>query len=146
MAPHSRARTISHPFLFTLRFIYRIAHGAPIRRLRVSHTGIETAFEIGFRGDPFKEMPRASGQQPAGTHQLDEQGLGLSPNLVDSVFERIMEINQETGVNILVAEQKVKKILAICQRICSIKSGKVVFKGYSEELKEDNAKLKELFL
>ena len=129
MAPLSRARTISHPFLFTLRFIYSIAHGAPIRRRRVNHTGIETAFEIGFRDDLFKEMPRASGQQPAGTHQLDEQGLGLSPNLVDTVFEKIIEINQETGVSILVVEQKVEKILAICQRIYSIKLGKVVFKG-----------------
>jgi ABC-type branched-subunit amino acid transport system ATPase component len=32
---------------------------------------------------------------------LDEPFLGLAPNLVGDVFEKIMEINRETGVSVL---------------------------------------------
>jgi len=77
---------------------------------------------------------------------LDEPSLGLSPNLVATVFRKIAEINTETGVTILIVEQKVREVLDICRRVYSIKLGKVAFEGSPEELKEDKAKLKGLFL
>jgi len=77
---------------------------------------------------------------------LDEPSLGLSPNLVATVFSKISEINTETGVTILIVEQKVREVLDICKRVYSIKLGKVAFEGSPEELKEDKAKLKQLFL
>lgn len=77
---------------------------------------------------------------------LDEPSLGLSPNLVDTVFKRISEINRESGVSILIVEQKIRKVLEICNRVYSIKLGKVVFEGDPKELKEDKVKLKQLFL
>ena len=77
---------------------------------------------------------------------LDEPSLGLSPNLVGDVFEKIVEINRETGVSILVVEQKVREVLAISERVYSIKLGKIAFEGLPDELKEDKAKLKKLFL
>ena len=77
---------------------------------------------------------------------LDEPSLGLSPNLVATVFRKISEINTETGVSILIVEQKVREVLDICTRVYSIKLGKVAFEGFPEQLKEDKAKLKQLFL
>jgi len=77
---------------------------------------------------------------------LDEPSLGLSPNLVAMVFRKISEINTETGITILIVEQKVREVLDICRRVYSIKLGKVAFEGSPEELKEDKAKLKQLFL
>jgi branched-chain amino acid transport system ATP-binding protein len=76
---------------------------------------------------------------------LDEPSLGLSPNLVKTVFEKIIEINRDTGVSILIVEQKVREVLDICHRVYSLKLGKVSFQGQPEELK-DKGKLKELFL
>lgn len=77
---------------------------------------------------------------------LDEPSLGLSLNLASTIFRNISQINRETGVAILIVEQKVRELLEICNRVYSIKLGKVVFEGYPEELKEDKVKLKQLFL
>ncbi len=77
---------------------------------------------------------------------LDEPSLGLSPNLVRSVFEKIVKINQVTGVTIVIVEQKVREVLRISNRVYSLKLGKLAFDGTSEELRNDKAKLKELFL
>ena len=77
---------------------------------------------------------------------LDEPSLGLAPNLVNDVFEKVAEINSETGTSILIVEQKVRDVLEICNRVYSIKLGKVAFAGIPAELKGDKEKLKQLFL
>jgi branched-chain amino acid transport system ATP-binding protein len=77
---------------------------------------------------------------------LEETFLGLSPNLVKTVFEKIIEINQKTNVAILIVEQKLREVLNICHRVYSIKLGKVAFSGPPEELKGNKEKLKQLFL
>ena len=77
---------------------------------------------------------------------LDEPSLGLSPNLVNTVFKKISDLNKQLGVSILIVEQKVREVLAICDRVYSIKLGKVAYEGLPTELKEDKAKLKQLFL
>ena len=64
---------------------------------------------------------------------LDEPSLGLAPNLVGNLFEKIAEINRETGVSILIVEQKVREVLAICRKVYSLKLGKVFFEGKPEE-------------
>jgi branched-chain amino acid transport system ATP-binding protein len=77
---------------------------------------------------------------------LDEPSLGLSPNLVNTVFKKILDLNKQLGVSILIVEQKVRDVLDICNRVYSIKLGKVAYDGLPAELKEDKAKLKRLFL
>ena len=77
---------------------------------------------------------------------LDEPSLGLSPNLVGTVFRKISEINTETGVSILIVEQKVREVLKVCGRVYSIKLGKVAFAGSPEELARDKETLRRLFL
>jgi len=77
---------------------------------------------------------------------LDEPSLGLSPNLVRTVFEKIVEINCENKLSILIVEQKVREVLEICNRVYSMKLGKVAFEGRPEELRDDKTKLKNLFL
>lgn len=77
---------------------------------------------------------------------LDEPSLGLSPNLVSAVFRKISEINANTGVTVLIVEQKVREVLDICTRVYSIKLGKVAFEGTPDDLKNNKEKLKQLFL
>jgi branched-chain amino acid transport system ATP-binding protein len=77
---------------------------------------------------------------------FDEPSLGLSPNLVKDVFTKISEISKETGIGILIVEQKVRDVLDICNRVYSMKLGKIVFEGAPEELRGDKAKLRQLFL
>jgi branched-chain amino acid transport system ATP-binding protein len=77
---------------------------------------------------------------------LDEPSLGLSPGVVKDVFERIQTISRETGISILIVEQKVREVLDVCNRVYSLKLGKVFFTGMPDTLKHDKAKIKELFL
>lgn len=77
---------------------------------------------------------------------LDEPSLGLAPNLLNSVFSKLTEINQKFRVSMLIVEQKVNEVLNISDKIYSIKLGKVAFEGKPDELKGNTEKLKELFL
>ena len=77
---------------------------------------------------------------------LDEPSLGLSPNVLTDVFEKIVEVNRSQGVTVLIVEQKVRKVLAIADHVYSLKLGKVAFDGTPAGLSGDPAKLKTLFI
>ena len=64
---------------------------------------------------------------------LDEPSMGLSPLLVDQVFEIIKDINKE-GTTILLVEQNAGKSLAISDRAYVLENGKIVLTGTGEEL------------
>lgn len=76
---------------------------------------------------------------------LDEPSLGLSPNLVSAAFEKIIEINKDTGIAILIVEQKVREVLKISHRVYGLKLGKVEFAGKPEEIMHDDP-LRKVFL
>ncbi len=64
---------------------------------------------------------------------LDEPSLGLSPNLVQTTFEIISQINKE-GVTVLLVEQNVRHSLAICHRAYVLENGRIVLEGSGESL------------
>jgi len=67
---------------------------------------------------------------------LDEPSLGLSPILVQEIFEIIKNINKE-GVTILLVEQNARMALSISQVGLILENGRFVMKGKSSELMED---------
>jgi len=75
---------------------------------------------------------------------LDEPSLGLSPNYIDIVFDKLQEINK-AGTGILLVEQNASKALEICQRGYVFDLGKVVLEGTKENLMKD-ARIREVFL
>ncbi len=77
---------------------------------------------------------------------LDEPSLGLAPNLLSDIFEKIVEINKTMKLSILIVEQKVREVLAISHKVYSIKLGKNAFEGDPLQLLNDKEKLKSLFL
>ena len=66
---------------------------------------------------------------------LDEPSMGLSPLLVDQVFEIIKDINRD-GTTILLVEQNAGKSLAISDRAYVLENGRVVLTGTGKELSE----------
>lgn len=64
---------------------------------------------------------------------LDEPSLGLAPLIVKQVFEVIRKINKE-GTTVLLAEQNASAALKIADRGYVIENGKIVVKGSSVEL------------
>ena len=64
---------------------------------------------------------------------LDEPSMGLSPLLVDQVFEIIKDINRD-GTTVLLVEQNAGKSLAISDRAYVLENGKIVLSGTGSEL------------
>jgi len=64
---------------------------------------------------------------------LDEPSMGLSPLLVDQMFEIIKDINK-TGTTVLLVEQNAGKALAISDRTYVLETGQIVLSGTGAEL------------
>jgi branched-chain amino acid transport system ATP-binding protein len=66
---------------------------------------------------------------------LDEPSLGLSPNYINIIFEKIEDINDQ-GTSVLIIEQKIEKALESAYRAYLFRLGKIIFSGTSIELTE----------
>ena len=75
---------------------------------------------------------------------FDEPSLGLSPILVQDIFDLVKKINQE-GVTILLVEQNVTQTLAMCDRAYVLENGRNVLQGTGQELMA-NDHVKEVYL
>jgi branched-chain amino acid transport system ATP-binding protein len=75
---------------------------------------------------------------------FDEPSLGLSPILVQEVFEIAKRINKE-GVTVLLVEQNVRQTLTMCDRAYVLENGRVVLEGTGKSLM-DNPHVKEAYL
>jgi branched-chain amino acid transport system ATP-binding protein len=67
---------------------------------------------------------------------LDEPSMGLSPILVQQVFDIIQEINQ-MGTSILLVEQNAFMALGIASRAYVLETGHVVLSGAAADLQKD---------
>jgi len=71
---------------------------------------------------------------------MDEPSLGLSPNYVETVFEKIKEINKD-GTAILLVEQNVRIALEYADRGYVFEIGKIAFEDKAKNLLDnDNVK------
>ena len=68
---------------------------------------------------------------------IDEMSLGLAPVLVDKVMDSLKEIRQ-TGITVLIVEQKVKEALELADRGYVLATGRIVQSGTSAELLESD--------
>ena len=67
---------------------------------------------------------------------LDEPSLGLAPNLVETIFEVIREINR-TGVTILLVEQNAHQALSMAHRGYVLENGRIALSGRGRDLTGD---------
>jgi len=65
---------------------------------------------------------------------LDEPSMGLSPLLVDEVFNIIVNTINKSGTTVLLVEQNAGKSLAISDRAYVLENGKIVLSGTGQEL------------
>jgi len=64
---------------------------------------------------------------------LDEPSMGLSPILVEEIFNIIQEINAQ-GTSILLVEQNAQMALSVAHRGYVLETGKIVLEGNSNDL------------
>lgn len=76
---------------------------------------------------------------------LDEPSLGLSPLLVEEIFNIIKRINEEEKTSILLVEQNAMASLEIAQYGYVMENGRIVMDGPADKLR-DNEDIKEFYL
>jgi branched-chain amino acid transport system ATP-binding protein len=64
---------------------------------------------------------------------LDEPSMGLSPILVEEIFNIILEINKQ-GTSILLVEQNAQMALSVSHRGYVLETGRIVLQGKSDDL------------
>jgi branched-chain amino acid transport system ATP-binding protein len=68
---------------------------------------------------------------------LDEPSLGIAPKLISTIFEKIVEVNRDHGVTILLVEQNANLALEISHEAYVLETGQVVMQGDSKKLRAD---------
>jgi branched-chain amino acid transport system ATP-binding protein len=63
--------------------------------------------------------------------------MGLSPLMEESLVDAIRDINNQTGITVLVTEQYARPILPIIDYGYVLENGGVVLEGTAEELMEN---------
>ena len=69
---------------------------------------------------------------------MDEPSMGLSPILVNQIFDIIEEVSK-SGTTVLLVEQNAKKALSIADRASVLETGKIVLDGDAKELLNDDS-------
>ena len=69
---------------------------------------------------------------------MDEPSMGLSPILVNEIFDIIRAVS-ESGTTVLLVEQNAKKAIAIADRAYVLETGKIVLEGNAKDLLEDDS-------
>ena len=69
---------------------------------------------------------------------MDEPSMGLSPILVNEIFDIIQSVSA-SGTTVLLVEQNAKKALAIADRAYVLETGKIVLDGDAKVLMNDDS-------
>lgn len=75
---------------------------------------------------------------------MDEPSMGLSPIMVNEIFQIIKEVSA-SGTTVLLVEQNAKKALSIANRAYVLETGKIVLSGDAQELLNDD-RIKQAYL
>ena len=76
---------------------------------------------------------------------LDEPSLGIAPLLVHKIFEKIIEVNRQHGITILLVEQNANLALEISNYGYVLETGRILLEDKSAALRE-NPQVKSAYL
>ena len=96
------------------------------------HMTVEENLDMGGYTQPASTMGRAL-MSNASMLMLDEPSMGLSPLLVQEIFDIIQNIHKE-GMTILLVEQNAQMALSVADRAYVLETGRVVMDGTGAEL------------
>ncbi len=67
---------------------------------------------------------------------IDEPSLGLAPNLVDRVYETLLDLRRERGLTLLIVEQSSERALQAADRLYVLRSGEMQLEGNAADLRD----------
>jgi len=68
---------------------------------------------------------------------LDEPTAGINPTLINGIIKRLISINKEYGITLLVIEHNMKVIMQLAQKIFCVAHGQLLAEGNPDQIKND---------
>src|SRR5207245_2162354 len=69
---------------------------------------------------------------------LDEPSMGLAPAIADFIFERLIDIRNQSNLTILLVEQRVAEALESADHGYVLEAGRVALEGNNQTLRADD--------
>jgi branched-chain amino acid transport system ATP-binding protein len=70
---------------------------------------------------------------------VDEPSLGLAPNIIDQIYEILLDLRRRDKLTLLINEQSSSRILKFADRIYVLRGGVVQLEGRAEDLRDGEA-------
>ena len=68
---------------------------------------------------------------------LDEPTAGINPALINGIIDRLIKVNKEFGITLLVIEHNMRVIMNLAQKIFCLAHGQLLAEGLPEQIKND---------
>ena len=68
---------------------------------------------------------------------LDEPTAGINPTLINGIIDRLIKVNQDFGITLLVIEHNMRVIMQLAEDIFCLAHGKMLANGSPDEIKND---------
>ena len=68
---------------------------------------------------------------------LDEPTAGINPTLINGIIDRLISVNKDYGITLLVIEHNMKVIMNLAQRVFCLAHGEMLANGTAEEIRND---------
>ena len=68
---------------------------------------------------------------------LDEPTAGINPTLINGIIDRLIKVNQDFGITLLVIEHNMRVIMQLAESIYCLAHGKMLANGKPDEIKND---------
>jgi branched-chain amino acid transport system ATP-binding protein len=94
------------------------------------------AGELSFGQQKLLELAMALMNEPK-MLLLDEPTAGINPTLINGIIDRLIKVNKEFGITLLVIEHNMRVIMQLAQKIFCLAHGQMLAEGTPEEIKND---------
>jgi len=94
------------------------------------------AGELSFGQQKLLELAMALMNEPK-MLLLDEPTAGINPTLINGIIDRLIKVNKEFGITLLVIEHNMKVIMQLAQSIFCLAHGQMLAEGTPQQIKND---------
>tara|TARA_B100000586_G_scaffold138048_1_gene99976 strand:+ start:219 stop:962 length:744 start_codon:yes stop_codon:yes gene_type:complete len=68
---------------------------------------------------------------------LDEPTAGINPTLINGIIDRLIKVNKEFGITLLVIEHNMRVIMSLAQKIFCLAHGQMLAEGTPDQIKNN---------
>jgi branched-chain amino acid transport system ATP-binding protein len=102
------------------------------------------AGDLSFGQQKLLEMAMALMNEPK-MLLLDEPTAGINPTLINGIIDRLIRVNGEFGITLLVIEHNMRVVMGLAQRIFCLAHGEMLAEGSPENIRDDQ-RVKDAYL